>query len=206
MGGLSEHRWRAEGTLSYGVYIYVYSGLPENAPKAMQGVAICMNSIMQRAWRAAGQFCQSEGGPLLHVKLLIKRRLIHVMAVYAPTFNTEAREKDAFYDRLRDMIASVRSGEELVVMGDFNARVGMRTHSSVSGSADAQVSQALGPFGMGHLNDNGERLLRLCEGSPTGLLKDAGTFFQHKHYGTWMHAKTKKWHHIDHGLQFAPCD
>ena len=60
MGGLSEHRWRGEGTLSYGVYIYVYSGLPENAPKAMQGVAICMNSIMQRAWRAAGNSVRAK--------------------------------------------------------------------------------------------------------------------------------------------------
>ena len=81
---------------------------------------------------------------MLHVKLLIKRRIIHVIAVCAPTFNTESCEKDAFYDRLREMIATVRSREELVVMGDFNARVGARTRSWVSGSADAQVSEALG--------------------------------------------------------------
>ena len=53
---------------------------------------------------------------------------------------------------------------------------------------------------MGHLNDSGERLLGLCEGSPTGLLTVAGTFFHHKLYDTWMHAKTNQQHHIDHVL------
>ena len=45
----------SEGTFQCGEYLYAFSGLPDTAPKAMQGVAVCMNSAMQRAWRAAGQ-------------------------------------------------------------------------------------------------------------------------------------------------------
>ena len=79
----------------------------------MQGVAVCMNAEMQHAWRAAGRFCRYEGGRLLHVKLLLHGRVVNVVAVYAPTFNTEAAEKDAFYDKLREMLDTVRSGEEV---------------------------------------------------------------------------------------------
>ena len=135
--------------------MYVFSGLPETAPKAMQGVAVCMNAEMQRAWRAAGQFCRYEGGRLLHVKLLLHVRVVNVVAVYAPTFNTEAAEKDAFYDKLQEILDTVRSGEEVFVMGDFNARVGTTTHSALSGSATVHASDAIGPFGLGHLNDSG---------------------------------------------------
>ena len=202
---ISEHRWKGEGTIVCGDYLYVFSGLPETAPKAMQGVAACMNAEMQRAWRAAGQFCRYEGGRLLHVKLLLHGRVVNVVAVYAPTFNTEAAEKDAFYDKLREILDTVRSGEEVFVMGDFNARVGTTTHSALSGSATVHASDAIGPFGLGHLNDNGERLLSLCEGSPTGLLKVAGTFFRHKHYGTWMRKPSDGIISIMSLHQFVPC-
>ena len=166
----------------------------------MQGVAILMNSEMQLAWRRAGSYCDSHGGRLIHVKLELQRRIVHVISVYAPTFNTEATEKDDFYDSLRGMLGNVKSGEEVVVMGDFNARVGFRAHSSMSGEHHIGASDAVGSSGMGHLNDNGERLLGLCEGSPVGLLKVAGAFFRHAHYGSWMHARTKQWQHIDHVL------
>ena len=152
---ISEHRWKGEGTIVCGDYMYVFSGLPETAPKAMQGVAVCMNAEMHRAWRAAGQFCRYEGGRLLHVKLLLHVRVVNVVAVYAPTFNTEAAEKDAFYDKLREILDTVRSGEEVFVMGDFNARVGTTTHSALSVSATVHASDAIGPFGLGHLNDSG---------------------------------------------------
>ena len=79
---ISEHRWKGEGTIVCGDYMYVFSGLPETAPKAMQGVAVCMNAEMQRAWRAAGQLCRYEGGRLLHVKLLLHDRVVNVVAVY----------------------------------------------------------------------------------------------------------------------------
>ena len=197
---ISEHRWRGEGTLQCGDFLYVFSGLPAEAPKAMQGVAILMNSEMQLTWRRAGSSCDSHGGRLIHVKLELQRRIVHVISVYAPTFNTEATEKDDFYDSLRGMLGNVKTGEGVVVMGDFNARVGFRAHSSMSGEHDIGASDSVGPFGMGHLNDNGERLLGLCEGSPVGLLKVAGIFFRHAHYGSWMHARTKQWQHIDHVL------
>ena len=65
-------------------------------------------------------------------------------------------------------------------MGYFNARVGFRRHSSLSGEHQVGASDAVGPVAMA----NG------CQ----------GTFFNHAHYGSWMHARTKLWHHIDHVL------
>ena len=81
---VSEHRWRGEGTLQCGDYLYVFSGLPADAPKAMQGVAVVMNEAMQVAWRRAGSYCINYGGRLLHIKLELQRRVVNVISVYAP--------------------------------------------------------------------------------------------------------------------------
>ena len=88
---ISEHRWRGEGTLQCGECLYMLTCLPAESPKAMQGVAVLMDSEIQVAWRRAGSYADSHGGRLLHVSLELKRRIAHVISVYyAPTFNTEA--------------------------------------------------------------------------------------------------------------------
>ena len=88
---MSEHRWRGEGTVQCGEYLYMLSGLPAESPKAMQGVAVLKDSEIQFAWHRAGSYADSHGGRLLHVNLELKRRIAHVISVYyAPTFNTEA--------------------------------------------------------------------------------------------------------------------
>ena len=46
--------WVQEPEKSKDNYLYVFSGLPADAPKAMQGVAVVMNEATQVAWRRAG--------------------------------------------------------------------------------------------------------------------------------------------------------
>lgn len=61
--------------------------------------------------------------------------------------------KDEFYNKLAATISSIPSKEELVLLGDFNARVGADYNWWPS---------CLGQFGVGKMNDNGQRLLELC--------------------------------------------
>ena len=76
-----------------------------------------------------------------------------IVSTYAPTLSATKDAKDDFYDKLSATISSIPSKEELIILGDFNARVGA-DHCSWPSS--------LGKFGVGKMNENGQRLLELC--------------------------------------------
>eukprot|EP00438_Fugacium_kawagutii_P023267 Skav224632 [mRNA] locus=scaffold1903:100066:110704:+ [translate_table: standard] len=188
---ISEVRWKGEGAIKINDHLVIYSGLPETAPQAQQGVGIVLNERMQQAWAKAGNFVETAGSRLLRIKLVIHKRVVNVISVYAPTYTNEALHKDAFYDSLNVMLGRVKACEEVFVLGDFNAR---------GDTNDWDEWLIVGPYGLDHTNDNGERLLALCEGSKAGCLRVMSTFFPHKHYGTWYRNSSRRWFQIDHLL------
>ena len=85
-----------------------------------------------------------------------------VVQVYAPCDvkgsvekkEKNEEEKDRFYERLDQVIKEYRKGREcLVVMGDFNGKVGQDREENT-----------VGPYGLGVRNDNGERLVNSARG------------------------------------------
>jgi len=72
---------------------------------------------------------------------------------YAPTLVTPADVKNEFYEHIDRVLSSVSHRHKLLLMGDFNARVG--------GDSDAW-GKILGKHGVGNDNSNGTRLLSLC--------------------------------------------
>lgn len=125
-------------------FVIVYSGVPASAVRGEQGVGIAMNKAMQKAWKDTGQFCECAGSRLLRIKLRINNRIINVISVYAPTYNTEAAIKDSFYDRLNKMLGSISSCEEVFILGDFNARVKC---SNTTRPEELEESVIVGPYG-----------------------------------------------------------
>lgn len=111
-----------------------------------------------------------------------------LISVHAPTMMYSDKEKECFYASLRDVIHTVPANDKLLVLGDFNARVG--------NNKDAWPG-VLGPHGHGNVNSNGLLLLSLC--SEENLVI-TNTVFQHceAHKVTWMHPRSKHWHMIDH--------
>ncbi|KAL1250635.1 hypothetical protein QQF64_018431 [Cirrhinus molitorella] len=73
--------------------------------------------------------------------------------VYAPTLNATLETKDQFYENLTSVINSIPNKEQLILLGDFNARVGADNDSWPS---------CLGKFGVCKMNENGQHLLELC--------------------------------------------
>jgi exonuclease III len=71
---------------------------------------------------------------------------------YAPTTYPEP-EKEEHYRSLSDVVGRVPAADKLVILGDFNARVG---------SDHELYRPALGKFGKGSCNSNGELLLNFC--------------------------------------------
>ena len=47
-----------------------------------------------------------------------------IISAYAPTLVSDEKEKQRFYDNLRDVLQAVPKGDKIVLTGDFNARVG----------------------------------------------------------------------------------
>lgn len=76
-----------------------------------------------------------------------------MLCVYSPTLTAAEEVKDDFYSRLETMIKGLPNPEILIILGDFNASVG----------SDNEVwPNCIGHFGIGKCNENGERLLELC--------------------------------------------
>ena len=98
-----------------------------------------------------------------------------------------ADENDKFYSDLQATMNDVSSKDMLIIMGDFNARVGQ----------DQQhvIRSGVRPFKVDIENQNGTRLIDFCEINNVII---SNTFFKHKsiHQTSWMHTRTKK-RHID---------
>ncbi|KAI0222273.1 Craniofacial development protein 2, partial [Lamellibrachia satsuma] len=100
------------------------------------------------------------------------------------TFFCNEDIKDHFYDVLDSLIGKIPKVAPLILLGDFNARVGSDHQSWPS---------CIGHHGTGRMNDNGQRL---C--SFHGLYI-TNTFFQSNHQQkvSWKHPRSHKWHQLD---------
>ena len=114
-------------------------------------------------------------------------RHLTLLSIYAPTLQANEQILDSFYGCLRDTIAMTPAADKLILLGDFNARVGN----------DNQTWNVLGPFGMGKMNSSGLRLLELCSEFDLNI---CNTFFRQKtiHKATWYHPRSKHGHLIDY--------
>ena len=91
---------------------------------------------MTQAWREAGEAWKAVSSRVVTARLKLSsnrpsRAHLHqtevyptVISVYAPTHRATPDEKGKFFDTLQDTIDSVSDEEALIVVGDWNARVG----------------------------------------------------------------------------------
>ncbi|VDM04467.1 unnamed protein product, partial [Schistocephalus solidus] len=76
-----------------------------------------------------------------------------IIGAHASPMTSSGAVKNKFYEALHALLATVPKVDELIVLGDLNARVG----------TDHAVWQGvLGPHGLGGCNDNGLLLLQTC--------------------------------------------
>ena len=116
---------------------------------------------------------------------------LHVFSCYAPTYAASREDKDSFFDTLQQAISAVPSEECLVMLGDFNARVGSRMNQ------DDDWWYERGPHGHGVLNEAGRELLSFLSINEATV---CNTWFPKRaiHKQTWQHPKSKQWHCIDY--------
>ena len=185
---LSETRHSGEKIiteLGAGGYTFFLKGVPEG-DKQIHGVGIAIRSKLLGALH--GQKPVGINERLMKMVLPLKRGSLHIISAYAPTASYSDAAREQFYDQLSQLLREIPATDKLLLLGDFNARVG-DDYNSWEG--------VLGKHGVGAENQNGTALLSFCTQNE---LVVTNTLFQQpdRFKLTWMHPGTKKWHMIDY--------
>nr|VZI48604.1 unnamed protein product [Spirometra erinaceieuropaei] len=168
-------------------YTFFWSGRPR-AERRDAGVAFAIrNDIVGRL------SCLPQGinDRLMSLRLpLLGGKFATIISAYAPTMTNPDAVRDKFYEDLHALLATVSKADKLIVLGDFNARVGT-DHTAWRG--------VLGPHGLRGSNDNGLLLLRTCAEHRLML---TNTFFclPEREKATWRHPRSRQWHLLDYVL------
>ena len=116
-------------------------------------------------WLHQGRIQRERGLPLapglcllIHSCVLSNSNKLNITigSVYAPTQWAHVEMKDQFCDDLQAVISSAPTDDPLLMMGDFNERIGY------GGDSDPSWLGVRGMFGVGRLHENGEHLLGFC--------------------------------------------
>ena len=182
---IQEHRQRFPTELDYQV-IPTGTIIRSTAnPKGVGGIGLYVNSRLYKYILACTKISERillasfEGNPV-----------ISVVVCYAPTEASEKEDKDDFYSKLNCLIQDIPSHNMLVLLGDFNARLGIDNYNP--------ESRTIGQF-LYHsqTNNNGSRLLELCQ---TANLCDLQSRKPHRkgRQWTWMHPNRISTAQLDH--------
>ena len=119
------------------------------------------------------------------------KRHVTVVSAYAPTMTNPDEVKDKFYDDLDSVISATPRTDKIILLGDFNARVG----------ADRQTWEGvIGTEGIGKCNSNGLLLLKKCAEHEL-LITNTVFSLPTRNKTSWMHPRSKHWHLIDYVIE-----
>lgn len=182
IAALQETRLAADGMMREKNYTFFWKGKASEEPR-IHGVGFAIkNSLLQ-------MIAPPTGGSerILSLTLSTSSGKVNILSIYAPTLCSPQETKDQFYENLDSEIRKIPVSEHIVLLGDFNARVGS-DHDS--------WSENLGHFGIGKMNENGQRLLELCSYHKLCI---TNTFFKSRpsHKVSWKHPRSGHWHQLD---------
>lgn len=116
---LQETRLADSGTLRENDYTFYWHGKDSDEPRE-HGVGFAVKNTLLKIVEPS-----SNGSPrLLTLRLNTTDGPVTLISVYAPTFADMPEVKDEFYENLASIVKNIPSSENLVLLGDFNARVG----------------------------------------------------------------------------------
>nr|VZI10596.1 unnamed protein product [Spirometra erinaceieuropaei] len=111
-------------------------------------------ALSETRFSEQGQLEESINDCLMSLRLLLQRiKFATVVSVYVPLMTSPDVVSDKFYEGLHALLTTVPKGDKLIVVGDFNARVGTNY---------VAWRGVLGTHGLRGSNDNGLLLLRTC--------------------------------------------
>ncbi|CAH1249728.1 Hypp8672 [Branchiostoma lanceolatum] len=189
IAALSEVRFPEVGSLKEqgAGYTLFWSGKPQSE-RRLSGVGFMIQNTIAAKLE---NLPTGHSDRIMSMRLpLRKKQYITLFSVYAPTLQADPADKDKFYSDLRNLVRSTPADDKVIILGDFNARVG-RDSEAWKG--------VLGKHGVGNCNDNGRLLLEFCTEMQLTI---TNTIFQQRNRlkTTWMHPRSRHWHLLDYIL------
>lgn len=187
IAALSETRHAGEGQLKEhgGGYTFFWKGKGEDQPR-IHGVGF---AIKNELIPLLDQLPVGINERLMTLRLkLMNNQRATVISAYAPTLKSDDEQKEAFYKQLDELLSKIHRSDKIILLGDFNARVG-RDSTLWAGT--------IGKEGVGNCNSNGTLLLTKCSEHDLVI---TNTLFRQKDKfkTTWQHPRSKHWHLIDY--------
>ena len=143
---LSETKVKGQGVQDWEGHRVIVSGVAERC-RAREGVGLIISG---RLWgRVKDYKCVSSR--IVWVKLNISGRKVVIVSVYGPGMERREDEREQFWESLSECLAGFNENEQVLVLGDMNAKVG-----------DDARGDVIGKYGVPGLNENGEQLYDLC--------------------------------------------
>ena len=189
IAALSETRLAEEGQLKEAGagYTFFWSGrAAEDRREAGVGFAV-RNELVTKL----SSLPQGINDRLMTMKVpLSGGKQATIISAYAPTMTNPDDIKEKFYEDLHSLVISTPASEKLIILGDFNARVGS-DHQTWDG--------VIGMNGIGRCNSNGLLLLQFCAEHEL-LITNTVFRLPARNRTSWMHPRSKHWHLIDYVL------
>ena len=182
IAALQETRLAGCGSLKEKEYTFFLQGRDEDEPREHGAGFAISNKLVKMVEPGS-----TKSERIMHMKLHNDLDTTNLLSAYVPTLTSSSDAKNAFYSQLEEAIKHIPKNEALILLGDFNARVG---------NDQGSWPNCLGHFGVDKCNENGQRLLEVCIYHHLCI---TNTFFGVKlrHRFSWMHPRSKKWHQLD---------
>ena len=112
---------------------------------------------------------------IVTVRLAGHHRDVTIIQAYAPDTRHTDDEVEEFYGMLEKEIETIDEWDFLLVMGDFNSKVG---------SDNRGYDDVMGRHGLGRRNERGERMLEFCQ-SKRLYVTNTRFYYRLQHRYTW---------------------
>ncbi|XP_053217975.1 elongation factor 1-beta isoform X1 [Podarcis raffonei] len=179
--GISELKWTGVGEFSSDDHHIYYCGQESHR---INGVALIVNKRVARL--ILGYNLKNDR----MISIRFQGRPLHttVIQVYAPATDAEETEIDQFYEDLQCLLKLTPKKDVLLIMGDWNAKVG-----------NQEIKGTTGKFGLGVQDEAGQRLIEFCQENK--LVITNTLFEQHRRrLYTWKSADGQHRDQIDYIL------
>ena len=154
--GISKLKWTGMGEFNSDDHSIYYCG---QESLRRNGVAIIINGKVQNEIG-----CNLKNDRMISVHFQGKPFNMTIIQVYALTSNAEEAEIERFYEDLQDLLKLSPKKDVLIIIGDWNAKVGSQ-----------EILEVTGKFSLGVQNEAGQRLIEFCQQNTLAI---ANTIFQ----------------------------
>lgn len=177
LAALSETQLADEGQLKEkGGYTFFWKGKAVDKPR-IHGVSI-RNQLISLLYELPVGISER----LMTIRLVLaNNQIATVVSAYAPTLDSEEEAKETFYAYLDKTLLRIPKEDKIILLGDFNARVGRDQHL---------WKGTIGKEGIKNINSNGVMLLSNCAKYDLTIIN---TLFHQKNnfMASWRHPRSK---------------